>query len=218
MVSSETTPAAVRGRILEAARRRFFREGYARVTMDELARELGMSKKTLYQHFPTKAALAAAVMETFRAQVAEGLGRIFEDHTLSLPERLARAFAEAARHLRQIEKPFLEDLARFLPDVWAETERFRSETIARLLGDVLREGQAAGFIRTDVPVEIMLRSFQAVAERLVTPSSLMELPYTLPEMIRLVIRLLFEGMLTDAARGDFRKALDAIASEENLTP
>jgi len=218
MVSSETTPAAVRGRILEAARRRFFREGYARVTMDELARELGMSKKTLYQHFPTKAALAAAVMETFRAQVAEGLGRIFEDHTLSLPERLARAFAEAARHLRQIEKPFLEDLARFLPDVWAETERFRSETIARLLGGALREGQAAGFIRTDVPVEIMLRSFQAVAERLVTPSALMELPYTLPEMIRLVIQLLFEGMLTDAARGDFRKALDAIASEGNLTP
>ncbi|WP_242006373.1 TetR/AcrR family transcriptional regulator [Rhodothermus marinus] len=208
----------MRARILEAARRRFFREGYARVTMDELARELGMSKKTLYQHFPTKAALAAAVMEAFRAQVAEGLGRIFEDHTLSLPERLARAFAEAVRHLRQIEKPFLEDLARFLPDVWAETERFRSETIARLLGGALREGRAAGFIRTDVPVEIMLRSFQAVAERLVTPSALMELPYTLPEMIRLVIQLLFEGMLTDAARGDFRKALDAIASEGNLTP
>ncbi|WP_397547464.1 TetR/AcrR family transcriptional regulator [Rhodothermus marinus] len=207
----------MRARILEAARRRFFREGYARVTMDELARALGMSKKTLYQHFPTKAALAAAVMETFRSQVAEGLGRIFEDHTLSLPERLARAFAEAARHLRQIEKPFLEDLARFLPDVWAETERFRSETIARLLGNALREGQAAGFIRTDVPVEIMLRSFQAVAERLVTPSALMELPYTLPEMSRLVIRLLFEGVLTDAARADFRKALDAIASGENLT-
>ncbi|WP_244870207.1 TetR/AcrR family transcriptional regulator [Rhodothermus marinus] len=207
----------MRARILETARRRFFREGYARVTMDELARALGMSKKTLYQHFPTKAALAAAVMETFRSQVAEGLGRIFSDHTLSLPERLARAFAEAARHLRQIEKPFLEDLARFLPDVWAETERFRSETIARLLGNALREGQAAGFIRTDVPVEIMLRSFQAVAERLVTPSALMELPYTLPEMIRLVIRLLFEGVLTDAARADFRKALDAIASGENLT-
>jgi len=217
MVSSEATPAAVRARILEAARRRFFQEGYARVTMDELARELGISKKTLYQHFPTKAALAAAVMEAFRSQAAEGLGRIFEDHTLSLPERLARAFAEAARHLRQIEKPFLEDLARFLPDVWAETERFRSETIARLLGGALREGQAAGFIRTDVPVEILLRSFQAVAECLVTPAALMELPYTLPEMIRLVIQLLFEGMLTDTARGDFRKALDAIASGENLT-
>ncbi len=218
MVSSETTPAAVRGRILEAARRRFLREGYARVTMDELARELGMSKKNALPAFSHQSRTRSGRHGAFRAQVAEGLGRIFEDHTLSLPERLARAFAEAVRHLRQIEKPFLEDLARFLPDVWAETERFRSETIARLLGDALREGQAAGFIRTDVPVEIMLRSFQAVAERLVTPSALMELPYTLPEMIRLVIRLLFEGMLTDAARADFRKALDAIASEGNLTP
>ncbi len=213
MVSAETTPAAVRARILETAQRRFFREGYARVTMDELARELGMSKKTLYQHFPTKAALAAAVMERFRAQMAENLGHIFENRTLSLPERLARAFAEAARHLRQLEKPFLEDLARFLPDVWAETERFRAETIARFLGGVLREGQAAGFIRTDMSVDVMLRSFQAVAERLVTPTALIELPYSLPEMIHLMIRLLFEGMLTDTARIDFRQAIETIAAE-----
>ncbi len=199
-------------RILQAARRRFFREGFARVTMDELARELGMSKKTLYQHFPTKAALVAALMQSFREEMASALTRIASDPALSLPERIARTFAEASHKLRQIERPFLQDLARFLPDVWAETERFRSETIARLLGGALREGQAAGFIRTDVPVEIMLRSFQAVAERLVTPSALMELPYTLPEMIRLVIRLLFEGMLTDAARGDFQKALEALDS------
>ncbi len=213
MVSSAHPPTTVRARILQTAQQHFFQEGYARVTMGNLARALGISKKTLYQHFPTKAALAAAVMENFRTQVAESLGRIFEDHRLSLPERLAQAFTEAARHLRHLEKPFLEDLARFLPDVWTETERFRSEMIARFLGSALQEGQAAGFIRADVPVEVMLRSFLAVAERLVNPSTLMELPYTLPELIRVIIRLLFEGMLTDTARSTFRKALQTITAE-----
>lgn len=217
MVSSEASSTTVRTRILEVARRRFFREGYARVTMDDLARELGMSKKTLYQHFPTKAVLAAAVMEGFRTEMAQSLDRIFEDAALFLPERLARAFAEAARHLRQVGKLFLEDLARFLPDVWADTERFRSEMILRLLGGALREGQAAGLIRTDIPVEVMLRSFLAVVERLITPATLIELPYALPEMIHLIIRLLFEGMLTDTARADFQKAIDTLASESNPT-
>lgn len=44
-------------RILEVARNQFFSLGFAKVTMDEIAEELGMSKRTLYQHFPGKKAL-----------------------------------------------------------------------------------------------------------------------------------------------------------------
>ncbi|MDQ7040819.1 MAG: TetR/AcrR family transcriptional regulator [Rhodothermus sp.] len=215
MVPSTTSLVAVRRRILEVAQQRFFREGYARVTMDALARELGMSKKTLYQHFPTKAALAAAVMDRFRSRAAESLAGIFENRTLPLPERLARAFAEAARHLRQLEKSFLEDLARFLPEVWAETERFRAETLTRLLEGVLTEGQASGIIRSDIPVDVMLQSFLAAIERLVNPTALTNLPYTAPSVIRMLIQLFFEGMLTDTARDDFRKAIDLLASAPN---
>jgi len=46
--------AAARRRILAGARRHFFANGFRRVTMDDLAAELGMSKKTLYAHFPSK--------------------------------------------------------------------------------------------------------------------------------------------------------------------
>jgi len=214
MVSNPTL-STVRSRILETARQRFFREGFARITMDILARELGMSKKTLYQHFPSKAALVAALMQSFREEVASVLGQITSDASLPLLERIACAFAEGSRRLRQIERPFLEDLARFLPEVWAETERFRAETITRYLGQVLEEGRRAGLVRTDLPIDFMLRSFLAATERLVTPMALAELPYTLSEVIRLLIRLFFEGVLTDAARTDFRKAIAILADETN---
>lgn len=45
--------------IVEAAGRLFFAPGFAPVSMDELARELGMSKKTIYRHFPDKRSLLA---------------------------------------------------------------------------------------------------------------------------------------------------------------
>jgi len=48
------TDAEVRNRILTEARGLFFRYGFSRVTMDEAAETLGMSKKTLYRHFPSK--------------------------------------------------------------------------------------------------------------------------------------------------------------------
>src|SRR6266487_848275 len=49
-------------RIVEVARAHFFSHGFRSVTMDDLAAELGISKKTLYAHFPGKIALLEAVL------------------------------------------------------------------------------------------------------------------------------------------------------------
>ena len=49
-------------RIVEAAREHFFSHGFRSVTMDDLAEELAISKKTLYAHFPSKIALLEAVL------------------------------------------------------------------------------------------------------------------------------------------------------------
>jgi len=54
---------AERSRVLrEAAEAVFLRQGYAATNMDEVARQAGMSKRTLYQHYPSKSALFEAVM------------------------------------------------------------------------------------------------------------------------------------------------------------
>lgn len=69
---SATTEAPPRRRLCEADRLRllreaaekvFLRDGYAAARMDDVAHLAGMSKRTLYQHFPSKADLFAAVME-----------------------------------------------------------------------------------------------------------------------------------------------------------
>jgi AcrR family transcriptional regulator len=53
-----------RARILrDAAEEVFLRDGYAAANMDEVARRAGMSKRTLYQHYPSKAALFEATIE-----------------------------------------------------------------------------------------------------------------------------------------------------------
>src|SRR5438874_10407025 len=53
---------STRQRIVDAARAHFFSHGFRSVTMDDLAEELGVSKKTLYNHFPGKIELLEAVL------------------------------------------------------------------------------------------------------------------------------------------------------------
>jgi AcrR family transcriptional regulator len=55
-----------RERLLEAAYRSFYRKGFARSGLDDIAAEAGVTKKTLYYHFPSKDDLLAAVLELQR--------------------------------------------------------------------------------------------------------------------------------------------------------
>ena len=57
--------SSIKRRILDTARRYFFTQGYSKATMDELAAELQMSKKTLYQFFDSKQLLLESVILDF---------------------------------------------------------------------------------------------------------------------------------------------------------
>src|SRR5438046_4627329 len=87
-----------RQRIVDAARAHFFSPGFRRVTMDDLAEELGISKKTLYAHFPGKLDLFDAVMADKFAGLELKLKEITRayphDFSAALHELLVRTRAE----------------------------------------------------------------------------------------------------------------------------
>src|SRR6266487_1206852 len=68
-------------RIVQAAREHFFSHGFRSVTMDDLAEELAISKKTLYAHFPSKTALLEAVLADKFADVSAELARVAREHS-----------------------------------------------------------------------------------------------------------------------------------------
>ena len=70
-----------RQRIVDSARVHFFRHGFRSVTMDDLAQELAISKKTLYAHFPGKIELLEAVLADKFAGVEAKLKEVGRAHT-----------------------------------------------------------------------------------------------------------------------------------------
>lgn len=67
----EARKARTRGRILEAARRVFARQGYHGTLMDQVAREAGLSKGALYVHFPSKEELFLALLDDAAATLVD---------------------------------------------------------------------------------------------------------------------------------------------------
>src|SRR5437762_3850273 len=86
-----------RQRIVDAARVHFFSHGFRSVTMDDLAEELGISKKTLYAHFPGKFDVLDAVLADKLAGVERTLKAVTRVHSHDFPAILRELLAETQR-------------------------------------------------------------------------------------------------------------------------
>src|SRR5260221_4621984 len=118
---SEKTPASptrdpVRQRIVAGARRYFFSHGFRGVTMDDLAAELGMSKKTLYAHFPSKMALLQAVMLDKISSVEADLERVLAEAGHGFPARLQALLSCMRTHTEELGEPYVRDVRREAPE------------------------------------------------------------------------------------------------------
>src|SRR5256712_10009528 len=95
-----------RQRIVDAARVHFFSHGFRSVTMDDLAEELGISKKTLYAHFPGKIDVLEAVLADKFAGVEATLKEVTRAHPHDFPATLRELLAGTQRELDEIKPPF----------------------------------------------------------------------------------------------------------------
>src|SRR5215472_15034479 len=89
--------SSVRQRIVDAARAHFFSHGFRSVTMDDLAEELGISKKTLYAHFPGKIELLEAVLANKFAGVEAKLKEATRRYPHDFPATLHLLLANTQR-------------------------------------------------------------------------------------------------------------------------
>lgn len=153
-------------RIVAAARAHFFAHGFRSVTMDDLAVELGMSKKTLYAEFASKAALLRAVLLDKFASVEKDLETIMGRSSGDAMAQLQQLLACMQHHTEEIRPPFVRDIRRAAPDLFKLVEDRRREMIQRYFGRIFDEGRKAGIIRKDISgaliIEILLGAVQAI--------------------------------------------------------
>lgn len=188
---------AQRERILEVGLALFRRFGMRRVTMDDLARELRISKKTLYRHFPDKAALVAACADRVFGQVAPVIRGALEGEGPVTPRLLTtwRAFSMLPR---LISPQFIADLQAGYPEIWRSIDRRRRAVIASF-ERLFAAGVASGEIRPEIHPKVALRVLFAVLERVMVPDVLATAEFTLAEAVQTVATMLLRGVLVNPA-------------------
>ena len=180
--------------ILAAAGRLFL--GPGRVNMDDLARELGMSKKTIYRHFPDKHGLMIAVLDRQFAAIEGAVVQAAEDTA---------------------DQPFAMQIQRFLLAVGSEFRRIGAAQLAvgrgdavlrkhveeridavvyRPLGELYRHGHRLGLL--SAPPELLTEITRGAVERLLNGQLSRELDCTAADLLRATVDTVLHGAIRPA--------------------
>jgi TetR/AcrR family transcriptional regulator, cholesterol catabolism regulator len=200
-VAAPAEESSTRGRIVDGARRHFFAHGFRGVTMDDLAAELGMSKKTLYAHFPSKTALLEHVLRDKLKRAEADLEQATSESDGRFADRLQRMLAAAKSQMEELQPPFVRDMRREAPELFSLVQEGRRKLIQRHFGKLLSEGRKAGTIRRDVSVNLLIEILTGAVDSVMTPQKLGELGLTPKTGFAQVITVFLEGITTKEGRG-----------------
>jgi AcrR family transcriptional regulator len=189
-----------RHRIVDAARVHFFSHGFRSVTMDDLAEELGISKKTLYAHFPGKTDLLEAVLTAKFADVEVMFKQATRAQLGDFSATLKDLLAGTQRELAEIKPPFVRDMRQKAPQLFKRIERRRATLIQQYFGKFFVEGQRAGMVRKDVPAKLIIEILLAIVQTIMNPAKMEELGMMPNEGFAGILKIVLEGALTAKVR------------------
>ncbi|MBO0947993.1 TetR/AcrR family transcriptional regulator [Fibrella forsythiae] len=152
-------------RIITGARQLFNHYGVKTVRLDDIAHQLGISKKTLYQYFENKEDLVRQMLEDQLSESLQEAGEIHATATNAIVGALL--IWDRLIHYKQTVNPsLLLDIERHYPSAWRLFQLMKAEYINTILDANLQAGIAQGLYRADLnrPVVAWLWIEQSQAE------------------------------------------------------
>ncbi len=167
--NSNDSQHTVRDEIVELASNRFGLHGFKSVTMDDLARDLGISKKTLYGVVGNKQTLIDLVIDSDMECDDQAILEASEQASDAIEEML-----EIAKHftqsMRETNPASLYDLHKYYRKSWERLDRHHNEKMIEHVRANLRRGQAEGLYRSDMHLELIAQIFVSAPQAMMDPS------------------------------------------------
>jgi len=142
--------------ILKQVRRLYQRYGIKSVTMDDVAKHLGISKKTLYEHFTDKEDLVRNVFKFEHDHWAGFLGAI-EDKKLNAIEELFEVYKMINAMFREFNPSMEYDLRKYYPDLFIQVKEVRRKRMFESVFDNLNKGKKEGLYRKELNSKIIAK-------------------------------------------------------------
>lgn len=146
----------IRDRILDGARELFFSYGIRSISMDDIARHLGMSKKTVYQNFKHKDEIVNTLLTASLKINDERLKQLEKDSKDAVQE-IILIMKHISEMFSRINPNLFYDMQKYYPEAWKRFQEFKQQSMIKMVETNLEQGIQEGYFRNDINVKILAK-------------------------------------------------------------
>ena len=186
----------IRENIITESIQLFMKYGLRSVTMDDIAKHLGMSKKTIYQHFKDKEEIIIkATKAVFDAEVK--MMQDIEKGTENAVDHLFKQTLLIRERIKNTSSTTMYDMQKYYPKAWEKYKCFKQDVVYNSVIDNLRRGIKEGLFREDINPEILALIRIGQIELSFDKNVFPEKKYTLVEIHEQLFEHFTHGILSE---------------------
>jgi len=201
-------------RIIENASTLFFQKGVKSMTMSDIANELGISKRTLYEVFRDKEDLLENCICTY-IEKADKAMQLLAGDSEDVIDAMMRIYAWNLNEMRSINLRTVSDLKKYHSDLYKKVEQKQRENISVLL-PLLNKGVEQGLIRSDVNLEIILWLVRSQFKALMNDDYFPVERFSMNEFVRAIILSFIRGIATPSGNEKVDSLIEKLQKREAI--
>ncbi|MCS6895985.1 MAG: TetR/AcrR family transcriptional regulator [Bacteroidia bacterium] len=191
----------VRDAIIATAQKLFIQQGVRATTMDQIAEQLGISKKTLYEHFGSKDSLVEACVEAFLREMENTLDQIHQAHSENALLPMIATASYVYSLLISLNPVLYIELRRVIPHARAQVLPKIQALIQKQLTRSVEKAINEGIFRSDLPMDILpLWMSFVIVQVVLNPALAEQAQKTIAEIYAETILLLLYSFTTERGR------------------
>jgi AcrR family transcriptional regulator len=189
------TESELKQAILDLAYEKFSQHGFKRITMDEIAADLKMSKKTVYKYFESKEAILEEIVDQ-RLKLAREAFEAVLTADGPFDERIKKIAEMFPRFVDPDWQRLIADVVHTVPSVAKKIQALLSYFITKVAPSILRRGQKEGTVRKDLDVDLFVIAYMGATKELFNSNFLAKYPATEETIPKQLFKIFMEGVLT----------------------
>lgn len=198
-------------RILRYAQEKFQKEGFYKTSMDELARELQISKKTIYKYYASKEKLVEHIVLDKMTCDGHKIQEFLEGDENVVIKFIKILNLNRERFSCMSEKWF-RDLQIHTPQLWQDMDKFKTQTIEQTMKRLIEQGKKEKLIE-NYPSEIIITCMIASVKAILNADFMMNSKLNVKELFYYTMELLLNGILTEKGKVLYEKEKKEISSQ-----
>jgi len=181
--------------ILEASAELLMKHGIKSVSMDDLARHLGMSKKTIYQYYENKEALVEAIVLSQIHREKNEVENIIANSENAI-DQMQQISRMALRTLGQVSTGTMFDLQKYYRKQWIAISDLHKSFISQVIEQNINRGIGEGIYRPEIDAAIIARLYAEIAFSIVNDDVFSMKKFSMSDVYRQAFQYHINGILS----------------------